>query len=138
MSFVRSITSLLSFRRFHVGVYLLSISTLIFTTIYLRPDLGFDLSALSYVSATRARGDAGRVITIASDPSPSESRLWGYVDNDLEEEVERDTWVWVANQRRAGYRRPSWGGMTQQGPKAHIRDNLKKEERYITTFTEAG
>jgi hypothetical protein len=69
----------------------------------------------------------------------SPTHLWSYIP-----EVDEfgdggiDAWRWVNKHRRGGYRRPSWGGLTQQGAKGHIRTNLKRDKHYLLTFPWAG
>jgi hypothetical protein len=70
--------------------------------------------------------------------NPAEvSYLWSYVTG-IDTPGEHQTWDWVSEQRREGYRRPSWGALRSQGAKAHMRDNLYPDKKYLNSYPVAG
>lgn len=120
-------------RQYRLIFLLITTSTLLFTTFYSFTDH----SSLDWRTTSKSS------IHISLDPKLSLGRitrpsyLWSYVSlGDATEE--RQAWDWVATQRRKGYKRPSWGGLESQGPKAHMRDNLIGDKLYLTTFPVAG
>jgi hypothetical protein len=120
-------------RRYRLFFLIITTVTLVFTTIY------FFISH----SSLRSRFSSPPSIHISLDPKLSLGRitrpsyLWSYVSSGDATE-ERQAWDWVVTQRREGYRRPSWGGLPAQGPKAHMRDNLIGDKHYLTTLPVAG
>lgn len=124
-----------SSRRHRIILALMTTSALLLATIYLQTDRLITFPLLPPQRAPIHNDLDPEVGLGANHDTP---RLWAYVYEQDHGEARADAWEWVAKQRVEGYRRPSWGGLRQQGPKAHVRDNLKDGELYITTFPEAG
>lgn len=145
-------------RRNRVLVILFGTSLFVLATLYIQSDnIDIKVPSIPSFSITRlpkqvipAKGDFDFDPKIALDllehqedvyerPEPY---LWDYasdIDNPGQDvDSGWSAWGWVGTMRRPGYRRPSWGGLSRQGPRAHIRDNLKEGMKYLTTFPAAG
>lgn len=136
-----------STRRFRVVISLAVATTLLFSTLFMYTDRPLPhLSQSAYYDNGYANLELDPKVALdvthlesqplsQSKPKPRPRlHLWSYVA----ETFGADGWRWSATQRAKGYRRPSWGGMSQQGPKAHVRSNLKEGKLYLSTFPEAG
>lgn len=82
--------------------------------------------------------------TSAWDLVPQRGRqgLWSYADWTGEpDEVAESTWEWVTKQsyqQAHGYRRPSIGGLKEQGAKKSLYTNMRDDQKYFMTYPTAG
>lgn len=140
MPFLPTYTSSTSTRRYRIIFILITTSTLLFTTIGLQSDRLTTFSSASSRYPESQYTDLDPKISL--DVLKKDSHLWDYASgsHDSHRDVESDwsAWEWVGTLRKPGYRRPSWGGLRQQGPRSHMRENLKEGMKYLTTFPAAG
>lgn len=55
------------------------------------------------------------------------------------QKISREDYVWLGwPSQQIGDKRPSWGALRQVGARERIKENLRKDKKYLISFTLSG